>query len=234
MDPADCRGYGPDIRKCFGSSAAGKTRISFPYLEPDDFALTVITNSLGSVSFRAQAPEVLRSILSSRHFIKLQYWKKADRSLYYETPLGGACGHYALSQVHSRQYDAANQLQLGTSIGRHRAAEILEALAQAHLLPTTTGQETLSTPFNGSGPPLPRPMSWTSIAFTLLGKTFICSAEGDLTSHSSVKYRMIKSPTHSACLMMIRGSGSSFSAPLPVPLPLASPSRKFLRSQNSI
>jgi len=117
VEPADRRGYGPDIRKCFGTSATGKTSISFPYLESDDFALTVITNSLGSLPFRAQATEVIRSILGSRHFIKLQYWKKTDRSLYYETPLGGASGHYALYQVHIRQYDNTNQLQLGTSIG---------------------------------------------------------------------------------------------------------------------
>ena len=143
VDPADRRDYGYEIRKCFGTSVTGNTRISFPYLEPNDFALTVITNSLGSLPFRAQAPETLRSILSSRHFIKLQYWKKADRSLYYETPLCGACGHYVLAQVHSRQYDNTNQLQLGTSRGRQRAAEILEALAQEHLLTTVTGQDNL-------------------------------------------------------------------------------------------
>jgi len=99
VDPADRRGYGSDVRKCFDTSATGKTRISFSQLEPDDFALTVITNALGSLPFRAQAPEVLRGILSSRHFIKLQYWKKTDRSLYYDTPVDKACGHYALVYV---------------------------------------------------------------------------------------------------------------------------------------
>ena len=63
--------------------------------------------------------------------------------MYYDTPLGGASGHYVLAQVHSRQYDNTNPLQLGTLRGRHRAAEILDALAQERLLSTATSQDNL-------------------------------------------------------------------------------------------
>jgi len=127
-----------DIRRCFGCSKDDATRLSFPLLAPDAPEISLICSLLGSSPLRTNAPGALRQILLRHDNILLKYWKKKDRTLYYATPLDGACGYYALAQV-SHLKTHGTLLKLDSSTGRQTASAILNSLQSTPTSSSTDG-----------------------------------------------------------------------------------------------
>ena len=68
----------------------------------------------------------------------IKYWKKQDKILYYLTPPDGACGYYALVQVHQRMTHG-DTINLKTYAGRQIAADILTNIAKDNTLSSSDG-----------------------------------------------------------------------------------------------